>query len=159
MTYRTGNLILLTTLLCCFSCFKDDSKRQTTEYDDIFGEWKVTRAEFIRGLIFLFSQNLDDKSLENSSENYVYRFRRDSTFERGKPNYQHGNVEEAHGRFSISQDEKIMKWFVKYDKEEGIDTTELQITAITPLKIVINESLGGGHQMLQILERVEDEPK
>ena len=148
-------------LFSCLSCDKEESRDDhKTKYADILGEWTVTHAEFIRGDKFLYSENLDDRSLETSNESYVYRFRSDSTFERGKPNYKHGNVEEAHGRFSISKDKRIMKWYLKWDNQEKVDTTGIQIIAMTPIKIVFNESMGGGHSMLQILERtVQDGSK
>lgn len=156
MTYLS-RLLVSSMLLICLSCGrKEGGGGNTTKYNDIFGEWNVTHAEFIRGEKFSYNESLDDNLLETSNESYVYRFKRDSTFERGKPNYKHGNVEEVHGRFSVSKDKRVMKWYLQWDNQERVDTTEIQIVAITPIKIVINES-NGAHSVLQILERVDSD--
>lgn len=49
-----------------------------------------------------------------------------------------------------------MKWFLYWDNQERGDTVEIQWIAITPVKIVINES-NGAHSILQILERVDSD--
>lgn len=152
-------LTLLSVLSCCASCDKVELKEnETIKYADIFGEWKVTHAEFIRGEKFLYNGNMEDESLETSNERYIYKFRSDSTFERGKPDYKHGNVEEAHGRFSITKDKRTMRWYLMWDNQDRVDTTYIQIIAITPIKIIISES-NGVHSMLQILERTVQDGK
>jgi hypothetical protein len=157
MSYLSRILVSFV-LLVFVSCDKKERDSNAVKFNDIFGEWNVTHAEFIRGEKFLYNESLDDNSLEASKKSYVYRFKSDSTFERGKPNYKHGNVEEAHGRFSVSKDKKVMKWYLHWDSQERVDTTEIQIIAMTPIKIVINES-NGAHCILQILERADSAKK
>ncbi|MEO1054140.1 MAG: hypothetical protein AAFX87_26110 [Bacteroidota bacterium] len=147
--------ISLIIILIAFVSCSDSSKKPVVDkqYDNIFGEWEVTNAEFISGNMSLHGTDIDDQTFEEAYKEYTYRFFEDSTFERGKPTVRHGNVEEAHGKFSISSDEKTMFWNLAFGEGPEYDSIPIEIISISPTKIILNERLGGQLKILHVLER------
>jgi len=125
------------------------------DYKDIFGKWAVVDAKYIQHERWKGKSTIDTKALADIYLRYTYVFNSDSTFQRGKPDAKHLNVEEAHGRFSITTNKKVMRWYLEWANEEEIDTVDIEILRISNSTIVLNEAMGGGNKMEHTLERFD----
>jgi hypothetical protein len=112
-------------------------------------------AKYIEADKWKGKSKLDTKALADNYLRYIYTFNSDSTFERGKPEVKHQNVEEAHGRFSVIDDKKVMRWYLQFSGRERIDTEDIKILRMTNSTIVLSEDMGGGNNMEHTLERVQ----
>ena len=123
------------------------------EHKDIFGERKVSNAiiEYIDTSLQSKHTKIDKLLLTNPYEHYSYRFFSDSTFERGKPNVKVSNVVEAHGKFTLRNNNKEMIWILKWDSSYT-DSVKLIVETISPTKIVFKEPLPKLY-MVQTLNR------
>lgn len=140
-------------LLILFVTCKPDQK---IEHQDIFGEWTVVDAKFIQPSNLKGNSIRDTKSLSDNYLRYKYVFNYDSTFHRGKPDVRHSNVEEAHGRFSITKNKKVMRWFLKWTHLEKFDTVDVEIVKMSSSTMVLLEAMGGGNKMEHTLERLAE---
>jgi hypothetical protein len=132
------------------------SKCKTTkDYNDIFGKWTVVDAKYLQDDKWKGKSTVDTKALADNYLRYVYVFNSDSTFQRGKPDVRHLNVEEAHGKFSVTDNKKVMRWYLQWTDEVETDTVDIEILKMTNSTMVLLVAMGGGNKMEQTLERVE----
>jgi hypothetical protein len=129
--------------------------KTTKDYKDIFGKWTVVDAKYLQAEKWKGKSNVDTKALADNYLRYIYVFNIDSTFQRGKPDVRHLNVEEAHGKFSVKDNKKVMRWYLQWTDEVEIDTVDIEILKMTNSTMVLLEAMGGGNKMEHTLERVE----
>ncbi|MEJ1241033.1 hypothetical protein WBG78_22995 [Chryseolinea sp. T2] len=153
--YRLAIGCLASIGLMLASC-KDKNNHAIPEYNNIFGKWKVVDATYIPAENSKGQHVPDTIALAKNYLRYIYVFNSDSTFQRGKPEVKHENIEEAHGSFSVLNNKKLMRWYIKFSRNEEIDTADIEIVNMTNATIVLIEPMGGRNSMKHVLERVED---